>query len=45
MYINLFQYMCEGSNTSAKSVCGGTEDFNIEVGVYQGSALSPCSLW
>jgi len=35
MYKNLIQNMYEGSNTSVKSLCGVTEDFNVGVGVYQ----------
>jgi len=40
MYINLIQDMYEGSSTSVESMCGITEDFNIGVGVPQGSSLS-----
>lgn len=40
-YINLIQNMYESSRTSIKSMYGVKEDFNVEVGVHQGSDLSP----
>lgn len=32
--------MYKDSRTNVKSLCGVTVDYNVEIGVYQGSALS-----
>ena len=39
--IRLIQDMYEGSRTRVRTVAGVTEDFEVKVGLHQGSALSP----
>ncbi|XP_063597331.1 uncharacterized protein LOC134774012 [Penaeus indicus] len=40
-YIRLVQEMCDGSKTLLKFAAGDTEEFEVTVGLHQGSALSP----
>ena len=40
-YVKVIQDMYEGSITSVRSTVGMTECFKVEVGLHQGSALSP----
>ena len=39
--IRLIQDMYEGSHTRDGTVAGATEDFEVKLGLHQGSALSP----
>ena len=39
--IDVVKEMYRGSKTSVRTVYGDTEEFNVEVGLHQGSALSP----
>ena len=40
-YVRIVQDMYEGSITSVRCVVGMTEGFQVQVGLHQGSALSP----
>ena len=40
-YVESIQDMYEGARTSVRSAVGLTEDFEVRVGLHQGSALSP----
>ena len=40
-YVESIQYMYEGVRTSVRSAAGLTEDFEVRVGLHQGTALSP----
>ncbi|KAK3559045.1 hypothetical protein QTP86_000049 [Hemibagrus guttatus] len=40
-YVRVVQDMCERSRTVVKCAVGQTEEFKVEVGLHQGSALSP----
>ena len=40
-YVEAIQDMYEGARTSVRSAAGLTEDFEVRVGLHQGSALSP----
>ena len=40
-YVESIQDMYKGARTSVRSVAGLTEDFEVRVGLHQGSALSP----
>ncbi|KAK3548323.1 hypothetical protein QTP70_010196 [Hemibagrus guttatus] len=40
-YVRVVQDMYERSRTVVRCAVGQTEEFNVEVGLYQGSALSP----
>ena len=40
-YVESIQDMYEGARTSVRSAAGLTEDFEVRVGLHQGSALSP----
>ena len=40
-YVESIQDMYEGARTSVRSAAGLTEDFEVRVGLCQGSALSP----
>ncbi|KAK3510464.1 hypothetical protein QTP70_008662 [Hemibagrus guttatus] len=40
-YVRVVQYMYERSRTVVKCAVGQTEEFKVEVGLHQGSALSP----
>jgi len=40
-YVSLVQDMYENSTTVVRCAVGRTEDFKVEVGLHQGSALSP----
>ena len=40
-YITIIQYTYKATKTSVKTRCGLTQYFNIEVGLHQGSTLSP----
>ena len=40
-YITIIQDMCKATTTRVKTRCGLTQYFNIEVGLHQGSTLSP----
>ncbi|KAK3522871.1 hypothetical protein QTP86_005687 [Hemibagrus guttatus] len=40
-YVRVVQDMCERSRTVVRCAVGQTEEFNVEVGLHQGSALSP----
>lgn len=44
MYIREEQDMCEGSKTVVRCAVGLTEGFKVEVGLHQGSTLSPLLL-
>ena len=41
IYVKLIQGMYEGTKTKARSSAGVTDEFQINVGVHQGSVLSP----
>ncbi|KAK3525054.1 hypothetical protein QTP86_014217 [Hemibagrus guttatus] len=41
-YVRVVQDMYERSRTVVRCAVGETEEFNVEVGLHQGSALSPC---
>jgi hypothetical protein len=40
-YVRVVQDMYEGSTTAVRCVVGVTDEFKVEVGLHQGSALSP----
>ncbi|KAK3552159.1 hypothetical protein QTP86_003109 [Hemibagrus guttatus] len=40
-YVRVVQDMYERSRTVVRCAVGQTEEFNVEVGLHQGSALSP----
>ena len=40
-YVESIQDMYEGASTSVRSAAGLTEEFEVKVGLRQGSALSP----
>ena len=40
-YVESIQGMCEGARTSVRSAVRLTEEFEVKVGLHQGSALSP----
>ena len=40
-YVESIQDIYEGARTSVRSAAGLTEDFEVRVGLHQGSALSP----
>ncbi|KAK3543285.1 hypothetical protein QTP70_014057, partial [Hemibagrus guttatus] len=40
-YVRVVQHMYERSRTVVRCAVGQTEEFNVEVGLHQGSALSP----
>ena len=40
-YVKLVQYMYTGCRTKVRTVAGESSKFNVEVGLHQGSALSP----
>ena len=40
-YVRLIQDMCQGCTTQIQYAAGVTKDFEVSVGVHQGSALSP----
>ncbi|XP_063600304.1 uncharacterized protein LOC134776484 [Penaeus indicus] len=40
-YVEAIQDMYEGARTAVRSAAGLTEDFEVKVGLHQGSALSP----
>ena len=40
-YVNLVQDMYTGCRTKVRTVAGESSKFNVEVGLHQGSALSP----
>ena len=40
-YIRAIKDMYEGAKTSVRSLVGAMEDFPIDIGLHQGSALSP----
>ncbi|KAK3561504.1 hypothetical protein QTP86_006180 [Hemibagrus guttatus] len=40
-YVRVVQDMCERSRTVVRCAVGQTEEFKVEVGLHQGSALSP----
>ena len=40
-YVKLVQYMYTGCRTKVRTVAGECSKFNVEVGLHQGSALSP----
>ena len=40
-YLKLVQYMYTGCRTKVRTVAGKSSKFNVEVGLHQGSALSP----
>lgn len=43
MYIDLIQYMHKDSITNVKSICGETDNLNVEVGMLSGFGIT-CSL-
>ena len=40
-YVKLVQYMYTGCRTKVRTVAGESSKFNVDVGLHQGSALSP----
>ena len=42
-YVKLVQDMYTGCRTKVRPVAGESSKFNVEVGLHQGSALSPTS--
>ena len=40
-YTRVIRDMCEGVRARVRTVIGDTEDFTIQIGLYQGSVLSP----
>ena len=40
-YIRIIQDVCENCKTKVRCTAGDTDDFNVKVGLHQGSALSP----
>ena len=41
-YVRIVQDMYDGSTTAVRCAVGVTEEFEVKVGLHQGSALSPC---
>ena len=39
-YIRIIKDMCDSATTIVRSAAGLTDEFNVDVGYYQGSALS-----